>query len=77
MVIVDLQCFSRWKRWKLVGKLGNIVSATKMFLDLFANLFSFREAKFCFRNNVSRGRKTRNIIGNIMFRSLPGALENE
>ena len=38
--------------------IGNIVPATKMFLNLFGNIFAFREAKFCFGNNVSRGGQT-------------------
>ena len=41
-----------------MGKLGNIVSATKMFLNLLGNIFASREANFFFRNNVSRGGQT-------------------
>ena len=53
-----------------VDKLGNIVSAMKMFLNLFA--------KFCFRNNVSRRgqngkhRRKHNVTAT-MFPSLPRA----
>ena len=41
--IADLQSgnqyFSSWRHWKHTGKLGRIVSATKMFLRLFGNNF--------------------------------------
>ena len=47
---------------KHVGRLGNIVSATKMFLNLLGNIFASWEAnfvsQFCFRNNVFRGGQT-------------------
>ena len=50
--------------YKLRGKLGNTVSATKMSVNLFVNIFAFREAKFCFRSNVSRGVQTGKHDGN-------------
>ena len=60
-----------------MGELGNIVSATKMFLDLFGNIFASREAKFCFCINVSRGGKTgkhhKKHVSAAMFPSLPRA----
>ena len=34
-------------------KPGKIVSVTKMFRNLFGNIFALREVIFCFRNNVS------------------------
>ena len=50
--------------YKLRGKLGNTVSASKMSLNLFVNIFAFREAKFCFRSNVSQGGQTGKHDGN-------------
>ena len=43
MLIDQENCFSSWKH---AGKLGNIVSATKMFLNLLGNIFASREANF-------------------------------
>ena len=59
--------------YKLRGKLGNTVSATKMFLNLFVNIFAFREVKFIFRGNVTRGGQSGKHDGNFatMF---PGLL---
>ena len=37
------KCFLSWKQ---VGKLGNIVSASKMFLNLLGNIFAPRKANF-------------------------------
>ena len=54
-----------------MGKLGNIVFATKMFLNLFGNIFAYWEAKFCSCNNVSRGGPTANKVSATMFPSLP------
>ena len=65
--LIGKPIFLLWKDWENVGKLRKIVSATKMFLDLFGNIFASREGKFCFCNNVSRGGKTGNLIRNIMF----------
>ena len=40
------QCFSCWIHLEHVGKLGNNVSATEMFLNLLGNILAFWEANF-------------------------------
>ena len=61
--------------------LSYIFPQQKMFLNLLANVFAFREANFCFCNNVFRGKevdKEENIdrkhISAEISHSLPRAL---
>ena len=44
--------------WKDVGNLRNIVSTTKMFLNLLGNLFLFPDSKFRFRNDIVKHWQT-------------------
>ena len=62
-----------------MGKLGNIVSVTKIFLNLLGNIFASREANFVFatmfpvvgkQGNMDRKKK----VSARMFPSLPSAL---
>ena len=54
-----------------MGKIGNIVSATKIFLNLLGG-------KFCFPNNISLGggptgnMDRKQIVSATMFTNLPG-----
>ena len=54
---------------KHVGKLGNIASATKMFLNLLGNILaSCMGSKFCFCNNFFLWwASSETLIGNTMF----------
>ena len=61
--------------------LSYIFPQQKMFLNLLANVFASREANFCSRNNVFRGREVdkegninRKYISAEIFHSLPRAL---
>ena len=61
-------------------KQGNIISATKVFLNLLGHIFCFLGSKFCFRNNVSRSGQTekhsfdrKHNASATMFPSLPKA----
>ena len=57
--------------WAL-GKLRNIVSTTKMFLNLFGKIIASREAKFCVSNNVSGGEKTGKHRKHVSATMFPG-----
>ena len=62
--------------WKHVGKLGNIVSATKIFLNLLENIFAAREANFVSATMFPKVSKQGNIdrkhnVSATMFPSLP------
>ena len=75
MLIDQEKCFSSWKH---VGKLGNIVSATKMFLNLSGNIFSSQEANFIsttmFPGVGKQGNMDRKLnVSTTMFPSLPRA----
>ena len=58
----------------IAGKLGNIVSTTKMFLNLLGNIFTSREVNFVSATmflgvgNIDRKRN----VSAIMFPSCPG-----
>ena len=52
---------------KRVGKPGNIVSATKMFLNLFGNIFASWEANFVSATMFPEVSNRETLIGNIMF----------
>ena len=61
-----------------MGKLGNIVSATKMFLNLLGNIFSSQEANFVsatmFPGVDKQGNMVRKLdVSATMFPSLPRA----
>ena len=61
-----------------MGKLGNIVSATKIFLNLLGNTFASWEANFVFAKMFSEVDKPGNIgrkhnASATMFPSLPKA----
>ena len=62
---------------KHVGKLGNIVSATKMFLNLLGNIFASWEANFVSTTMFPEVGKLGNIrehnVSTTMFSSLPRA----
>ena len=62
-----------------MGKLGNIVSATKMFLNLSGNIFASREANFVSATMFPEVGKLRNMdrkqnVSATMFPSFPRAL---
>ena len=64
-----------------MGKLGNIVSATKMFLNLSGNIFASREANFVsatmFPGVGKQGIMDRKLnVSATMFPSLPRALDS-
>ena len=61
-----------------MGKLGNIVSATKMFLNFLGNIFASREANFVSTTMVPEVGKQGKIdrkhnVSATMFPSLPRA----
>ena len=63
-----------------MGKLGNIVSATKMFLNLLGNIFASWEANFVSSTMFPRVGKLGNMdrkqnVSATMFPSLPRALK--
>ena len=64
--------------WKHVGKLGNIVSATKMFLNLLGNIFASWETNFVSATMFTKVGKQGNIDRkhkvSALFPSLPRAL---
>ena len=57
-----------------VGKLGNIVSATKMFLNLLENIVASWKANFVSATMFSEVGKQGNIYRNNVSYSLPGGL---
>ena len=66
--------------WKHVGKLGNIVSATKMFLNLLGNIFASWEANFVSATMFPEVGKQGNInrkhnVSATMFPTTPGKLK--
>ena len=69
---VFCQCFSMFPR---VGKLGDIVSITKMFLNLFGHIFVFRVAKFYFARKFpdvdKLGNAYKHNVAETIFPSLP------
>ena len=74
------QCFSCWIHLEHVGKLGNNVSATEMFLNLLGNILAFWEANFVSATMFSEVAKQGNIgrkhnVSATMFPTLPGALD--
>ena len=77
MLIDQEKCFSNWKH---VGKLGNIVSAIKMFLNLLRNIFISWDANFVsaamFRAVGKQGNVNRKEnVSATMFPSLSRGLE--
>ena len=75
MRIDQEKCFSSWKH---AGKLGNIVSPTKMFLNLSGNIFASQEANFVsatmFPGVGKQGNMDRKLnVSATMFPSLPRA----
>ena len=65
---------------KHVGKLGNIVSATKMFLNLLGNNFASWEANFVsatmFPEVGKQGNIDRKHVSATLFPSLPRTLQS-
>ena len=63
--------------WKHVGKLGNIVSVTKMFLNFLGKIFASWEANFVsakmFPEVAKQGNIDRKHVSTTMFPSLPTA----
>ena len=61
-----------------MGKLGNVVSTTKMFLNFLGNIFASQEANFVsatmFPEVGKQGNINRKDVSATMFPSLPGAL---
>ena len=62
-----------------MGKLGNVVSTTKMFLNFFGNIFASQEANFLSATMFPEMGKQGNInrkdnVSATMFPSLPRAL---
>ena len=65
-----------------MGKLGNIVFATKMFLNLLANIFASREENFVSATMFPEVGKQGSIdrkhnVSATMFSSLPRVLESK
>ena len=77
-MLINLEkCFLSWK---LVGKLGNIVSASKMFLNLLGNIFASRKANFVSAKLFPGVGKLGNMdskqnVSATVFPSLPRALK--
>ena len=66
--------FLKLETFENVGKLGNIVSATKMFLNLLENIVASWKANFVSATMFSEVGKQGNIYRNNASYSLPGAL---
>ena len=58
---------------KQMGKLGIIVSATKMFLNFFGNIFASREENFVSATMFPEGNIDRKDVSAKTFPSLPRA----